>query len=376
VNSLKDDLKALLKALIWYIKHKVTLLAHQFEGFKNLSVNILMHRRGSLQSKVWHGSMVGLASVGVLTSGIFGGASLVSSSYPGVTAPDPRFVTAYEPFPNGSLLDPTSNGEDTHTTISQKPRDGIIDYEVESGDVVSMIAKKFGISSDTIKWANPDIDNINNLKPGQTIKILPVTGVAHTVKSGDTLETVAKKYQADAQAILDFPFNDVPDDFRLKTGQLLIVPDGVNEEAAPVKKVQPQYIAKGPSSPVFEALGGGKFVWPTTTVGISQYFAWYHPGVDLPNPSRPPVAASDGGKVVVAGWPDNYGYGNRVIIDHGNGYTSIYAHLSNIYVSVGQVVSRGQVIGQMGSTGRSTGTHLHFEIHYKGVPLNPLAILK
>jgi murein DD-endopeptidase MepM/ murein hydrolase activator NlpD len=117
-------------------------------------------------------------------------------------------------------------------------------------------------------------------------------------------------------------------------------------------------------------------MWPTSTSGISQYFAWYHPGLDMPNRSAPGVAASDGGTVVVAGWPDNYGYGNRVVVDHGNGYRTLYAHLSNVYVSVGQQVSRGQVVGQMGSTGRSTGTHLHFEIHYKGIAVNPLAILK
>jgi len=376
VHSLREDFNALLVTLVWYTKSKITRLAHNFEGLKNLSVNVLMHRRGSLQSKVWHGSMLGLASVGVVTSGVFGGASLVSSSYPGIGAPDPRFVTAFEPFPNGPILDQAIEDEETHTTISQKPRDEIVEYEVESGDTLSMIAKKFAVSSDTIKWANSDIDNINSLSPGQILKILPVTGVTHTVKSGDTLESVAKKYQADAQAIVDFPFNGVPDDFKLKAGQVLTVPDGVIEEAKPVRRAQPQFIAKGPSSPVFEALGGGKFVWPTSTVGISQYYAWYHPGIDMPNPARPGVAASDGGKVVVAGWPDSYGYGNRVVVDHGNGYTSLYAHLANVYVSVGQTVSRGQVLGQMGSTGRSTGNHLHFEIHFKGVPVNPLAILK
>jgi murein DD-endopeptidase MepM/ murein hydrolase activator NlpD len=86
--------------------------------------------------------------------------------------------------------------------------------------------------------------------------------------------------------------------------------------------------------------------------------------------------AAEGGNVIVAGWPDNYGFGNRVVIDHGNGYQTTYAHLANIYVKSGQRVSRGQTVGQMGSTGRSTGTHLHFEVHYKGVAVNPLAILK
>ncbi len=370
---LRQDFKALIQTLTVYIKHKIAYLAAGFESFKNFSVEKLMLKRGKMQSRVWHGSMVGLASVGLLTSGILGGQSLVSSAYPGVGGPDPRFVDSFEPFPNGEVLE---GDQGTHTQVSAKPRSETIDYEVQSGDTLSSVARKFAISTDTIKWAN-NMDNVDAIKPGQTLKILPVSGVAHTVKSGDTVESVAKKYQADAQSIVDFPFNDVPDDFKLRTGQILIVPDGSPPEVAkPKVRSQPQYIAQGPSSPAFEALGGGKFVWPTSTVGISQYFAWYHPGIDMPNPSAPGIAASDGGTVVLAGWPDSMGYGNRVVIDHGNGYQTLYAHLSNVYVSSGQTVSRGQIIGQMGSTGRSTGTHLHFEIHYKGVPVNPLAILK
>lgn len=376
MNSLKDDGKALLRAFGWYSRRKTIYFSNRFEGFKNYSVELLMHRRGALQKRFWHGSMVGLASVGLLTSGLFGGQNIVSSSFPGVGGADPRFADSFEPFPAGPIL---AQQQDTHTNISQKPRSEIIDYKVQSGDTLSGIAQKFGITAETIQWAN-NIDDVSSIKPSQTLKILPVSGVTHTVQSGDTLQSIAKKYQADAQAILDFPFNDIPDDFQLKSGQILIIPDGEPPETkVPAKKkapVQPQYIAQGPSSPVFEAPGGANFVWPTRSVGISQYFSWYHPGVDLPNPAQPPVAAADSGMVIVAGWPDSYGYGNRVVINHGNGYQSLYAHLSNIYVSIGQTVSRGQVIGQMGSTGRSTGSHLHFEIHYHGVSINPLSILK
>lgn len=330
-----------------------------------------MHRRGKFQKHVWHTSMIGLASVGVLTSGIFGGNSLVASSFPGVGGQDPRFIETYDPFASGMNLDSLV---DLNTTESSKPRSEILEYEVKSGETASQIAQKFNISVDTIKWAN-DLATVNSIKPGQILKIMPVTGVAHTVKAGDTLESVATKYDTSSQGILDFPFNDVPDDFKLKIGQLIIVPDGVPPEAnVPAKpKVQPKYIAKGLS---FAAPGGGSFAWPAPGQGISTYFAWWHPGIDIPNRAAPSVVASDGGTVTVAGWPDGYGYGNRVMVDHGNGYVTLYAHLSNIYVSVGQKVSRGQSIGQMGSTGRSTGTHLHFEIRYKGIAVNPLAILK
>lgn len=371
MNSLSDDLRALLRALVWYSRRKIMYLSREFEDFKNFIVDLLMRNRGVHQTRFWHGGVLALVSVGVLTSGVFGGTSLISSTYPGIGGPDPRFTLAFEPFPNGPVV---AGLQDPHTSISQKPRSEIIEYEVESGDTISSIAQKFGISTDTIKWAN-DLTG-DSIKPAQVLKILPVTGVSHIVKSGDTLESVAKKYTAEQQAIMDFPFNGVPDDFSLTVGQLLIVPEGSPPEIkAPKLKAQPKYLATGPSSPAFSAPGGGAFIWPTGGQ-ITQYFAWYHPGIDIANRTAPGVSAGDTGTVVVAGWPDSGGYGNRIVIDHGNGYTSLYAHLSNVYVSVGNSVSRGQLIGQMGSTGRSTGTHLHLEIHYKGVALNPLSILK
>ncbi|MBI4040035.1 M23 family metallopeptidase [Candidatus Daviesbacteria bacterium] len=375
MKSTADDFKELIGFITPYFKRKTVVAAAQFEDFKNWSVDRLMHRRGVLQKHVWHGSMVALSAFGVITSGVFGGQTIVSSSFPGVGGSDPRFAQAYEYNPNDPILNSLF---DTHTQVSQKPRAEIITYQVEGGDTLSSIAEKFGISTDTIKWAN-DLADKDSIKPGQQLKILPVSGIAYTVKSGDTLQSVAKKFSADAQSILDFPFNDIPNDFSLKAGQVLIVPDGVPPEVPAPVRPQPQYVAQGsqgPSGPTYSAPGGANFIWPTRFVYISQYFAWYHPGIDMPNPGGPAVVAADGGTVVVAGWPDGYGYGNRVVIDHGNGYQSLYAHLSNVYVSAGQVVSRGQTIGQMGSTGRSTGTHLHFEIHYKGIAVNPLAILK
>jgi LysM repeat protein len=371
MNSIKDDFQALCKALVWYFQKKTRNLAIDFEGYKNFTVELLMQRRGVHQKRFWHGSIIGLASVGIITSGVIGGQSLISSTYPGIGGPDPRFTTAFEPFPNGPLVE---GFQDIHTQVSQKPRAETIEYEVSSGETISSIAKKFGIDSDTIKWEN-DLSN-DSIKPGDFLKILPVSGVSYKVKSGDTLASVAKKYSANEQAIVDFPFNDVPDDFSLRIGQVLIIPDGVPPEAkVKPSRPQPQYLAQGPSSPTFSAPFGASFIWPVGG-SISQYFAWYHPGIDIANRSAPGIATSDGGTVLIAGWPDNSGYGNRIVVDHGNGYRSLYAHLSNIYVSVGEKVSRGQLIGQMGSTGRSTGIHLHFEVHYNGVALNPVAILK
>jgi murein DD-endopeptidase MepM/ murein hydrolase activator NlpD len=372
VNSIIKDFRLFIRFLIIYLQRKVVSLASYFERFKNWQVELLTFKRGILQKQVWHGSMIGLSAFGVLTSGVFGGQTIISSSFPGVGGQDPRFATTYDVVSDDPVL---NSFYDTRTNISQKPRSEIIEYEVKQGDTLSAIADKFDISTDTIKWAN-DLDNVHTIKPGEKLKILPVSGVAHTVKSGDTLQSVAKKYSAEPQAILDFPFNDVPDDFQLKIGQVLIVPDGAPAAApAPKSRPAPQYLAQGSSSPTFSAPGGGRFIWPTNG-SLTQYFSWYHPGLDIANNAAPVMVASDGGTVVVAGWPDNFGFGNRVVVDHGNGYRTTYAHMSNIYVNVGQTVSRGQAIGQMGSTGRSTGTHCHFEIRYNGIAVNPLAILR
>jgi murein DD-endopeptidase MepM/ murein hydrolase activator NlpD len=370
----RNDFKEFAKFLIIYHSKKTQLVGIHIEKAKNTSVKALMHRRGRFQKQILHSSIISLASVGILSSGVMGQDSLLASSFPGASDSDPRIIQTFDPNANGVSLDSMM---DFKTSVSDKPRSEIIEYEVKSGETLSQIAEKFGISSDTIMWAN-DMSSKNSIKPGQKLKILPVSGVAVTVKSGDTLEGIAKKYQANADTILQYPFNDITDDFKLKVGDTLIVPEGQPPEVkTPVKK-STQYIAKSPTSnsSSFSAPNGGSFIWPTTFQMITTYFAWWHPGIDMANRAAPGVAAADGGTVTVAGWPDNYGYGNRVVIDHGNGYSTLYAHLSNIYVSVGQKVSRGQSIGKMGSTGRSTGTHLHFEIHFKGIAINPLAILK
>lgn len=373
MQSTLSDLKSLFKYLLVYQAKKTAKIAKSLEGIKNRAVEVLMHRRGRMQKYFFHASMLGLVGFGLLSSGIFGSEAIVVKSFPGVGEPDPTVIENFDPNASGLSL---QSLVDFKTSISDKPRSEILEYTVEDGDTLSSIAQKYGISQDTIKWAN-NMESKDSIKPGQKLKILPVTGVAYTVKSGDNLESVAKKYDTGAQGILDFPFNDVPDDQKLAVGQLLIVPDGVPPEAKATPRPQQSFsnLASGPTS-TFSAPGGGNFMWPTTFQMISTNFAWWHPGIDMANRAAPSVAASDAGTVTVAGWPDNYGYGNRVVVDHGNGYQTLYAHLSNIYVSVGQRVSRGQAVGKMGTTGRSTGVHLHFEIRFKGIAVNPLAILK
>ena len=203
----------------------------------------------------------------------------------------------------------------------------------------------------------------------QELKIPPVTGIVHKVREGETIYSIAKKYQTEAQKILNFPFNDFTDldTFALSVGQTLVVPDGVMPLSAPI----------APRAFMADALiagGNGQLSWPTAGV-ITQYPIWYHMAVDIANPSQPSVIAAGDGQVTLVEYL-TYGYGRHVIVNHGDGLTTLYAHLIEIYVKNGDTVSRGQVIGKMGSTGRSTGTHLHFEVRKGGAIVSPLPFLK
>ncbi len=338
-----------------------------FENRKSTVVDLLLWKRGKYGRYAVHFGVFMLIVLSVFSSGIVGNAQIVAGSYPGIPV-NPLVSAASQDEVEVQAVAEQLNPV---TIISEKPRDTIIEHEVLSGETLSSIAEKYGVSVDTIKWENA-IQSDSGLKTGTKVRILPVSGIAHKVKEGDTIYSVAKKYKAESQAILDFPFNDVGDNLALSIGDTLIVPDGTPVEAP--KSRPTQYLASRDAS-LPSVAGGGQFVMPTTG-GFSQYYSWYHPGVDIANRASPQVQASDGGKVIVAGFVDSSGYGNRVIIDHGNGYQSLYAHLSANYVSVGQSVSKGQVIGQMGSTGRSTGTHLHFEIRQNGRQLNPLSFVK
>ncbi len=257
---------------------------------------------------------------------------------------------------------------DPHTEIPKRPRLGIITYTVQLGDTVQGIAAQFDLQPTTIMWANPAVEDAPDLlRIGQELVILPVDGVYHTVKEGDTLESIAKKYKVEVEAITSCPYNGLqPPDFAIEPGMKLIVPGG---EKPWVPKVVTSYTGPVPEG----ARGTGLFQWPI--LGYITQGYWYgHRAIDIGVPVGTAVHAADGGFVSFAGWTD-VGYGYLIVIDHANGFATYYAHLSNFYVMAGQKVERGQVIGSTGNTGWSTGPHLHFEIRYMGVPQNPRAYL-
>ncbi len=234
--------------------------------------------------------------------------------------------------------------------------DTISVYEVKKGDTIATVAKLFGVSKNTIMWAN-DLKS-EKLTPGDTLVILPITGVKHTVKKGDTVGSIAKKYKGDVDDIAKY--NGIPADAKLAIGDVVIVPEG-EIAVAPAKtvkkagasKVLDSYANTASSGFLVRPLVGGR-----KTQGIHG-----HNGVDIAASIGTPVLASAGGQVISAkstGY--NGGYGSMIIISHAGNIQTVYGHLSAVNVSVGQTVSQGQVIGAVGNSGKSTGPHLHFEV--------------
>lgn len=355
--ELWEDIKEFFFELTNFILKSLHISFLQFEEKKGVFVSALYRQRGKLSRRLTHTGMAAVTALGVIM------APIIAQEFPGKSV-DPWQVAAAP-----AVLSATADDPGIDTQISQNIKYSITDYTVQEGDTVASIAQKFGVSEDTIRWQNSL--SKDKIKIGQSLQILAVTGVAHKVQKGDTVYSIAKKYDAEPQAIVDFPFNSFSNDetFELAIGQTVVVPDGVMPVGVTATP-RPRQITPDAGTVV----ASGQFVWPTQG-SISQRFTWYHPGIDIANRATPLVVAADAGRVVFAGW-DASGYGNMVLIDHGNGFTTRYGHLSQVMVISGQSVGRGSTIGRMGSTGHSTGPHTHFEIYASGVRVNPLNYLK
>ncbi|MDD5290227.1 MAG: M23 family metallopeptidase [Patescibacteria group bacterium] len=253
------------------------------------------------------------------------------------------------------------------TTMGTLPeRKEIITYAVAGGDTVASIAKKFGLSINTILWENK-LSSASLIRPGQILTILPTSGVSYTVAKKDTLATIAKKYGLDQEQILSA--NSLASANDIKAGQKLVIPGG-RPPAAP-KTTTSGLASAGNLGTALRRLGG--LIWPTISKHITQYFTWRHSGLDIGSKLGLPIYAALDGVVTHAGW--GTGYGNYVDVDHGGGKKTRYGHMSKIYVNKGQTVRQGEAIGAIGSTGWSTGPHLHFEYIVNGSKMNPLSYL-
>lgn len=251
--------------------------------------------------------------------------------------------------------------------VSASP-DDISVYTVREGDTLGQIAEMFGISPNTIRWAN-DIDVKGTVKPGQELIILPISGIKHKVVKGDTFASIAKKYKADAREIS--LFNGIEEAEVLVAGTEIIIPNGEEEQATVVAKKPTTKGAPSKEAP------SGYYIKPVKGIKTQGVHDRYK-AIDIGAKTGTPIWAMASGRVIVVKPTTAYngGYGGLVIIGHDNGTQTLYAHLSRIDVKQGQSINQGDVLGAVGSTGRSTGPHLHVEIRTGNSGINGLSILE
>ena len=264
------------------------------------------------------------------------------------------------------------------TIIPSRPRIEVVSYIVQPGDNLFSIAEVNGLRPETILWGNFEIlqDNPQFLRPEQALNILPVDGTYYKWETGDSITSVAEFFGVSEKDILAYPGNRFgelagSEDVQVEPGTWIIVPGGkraLQDWGPPAitrnNPASAAYYGAGYCGQIYEgAVGTNVFVWPTVSRTISgyDYLPNVHPGLDIGGPEGNAVYATDSGVVVYSGWSE-YGYGFLIVLDHGNGWQSAYAHLSGVGVSCGQSVAQGTVIGAVGNTGNSTGPHLHFEL--------------
>ncbi|MEA3463752.1 MAG: M23 family metallopeptidase [Patescibacteria group bacterium] len=260
------------------------------------------------------------------------------------------------------------------TSKIRRLRRDIIYYTVNPGDTISTIAAEFGISVNTILWEN-NLSAYSLIRPGDKLSILPITGVTHKVVRGDNLSKITKKYNVKEDKIIQA--NKLTDGSKLTVGQKLIIPSGRKIKYASYASSGYTGLSaiKNLVSPTSaKPVSGNKMNWPTKGHRITQYYSWRHHGLDIANKTGTPIYAADAGAIEYIGW--GRGYGNQIVISHGGGKKTRYAHLSKFYVKKGQKINKGETIAAMGSTGWSTGPHLHFEVIINGRKYNPLNYIK
>ncbi len=332
----------------------------------------------------------GDASNNLAGAAVLAAPGTVNAQAPTPTAQPPAFV-----IPQSTVhVNGITRLAQLHTLLPSRPRYDVITYTVLEGDTIFGIAEKFGLKPQSILLGNRELlgDNPHYIQPGMVLNILPSDGIYYRWNAGDGLNGVSSYYKVTPEVIVNWPGNHLDpatlgdwSNPNIADGTMLFVPGGQAEFitwSAPVITRDNPGVARlfGPGYCgviTTGAVGDGLFVWPT----VLHYLSGYdytpdtnHYGLDFAGQMGTPIYAIDDGVVVYSGWND-HGYGYVMVIDHGNGWQSLYAHLSEIYFGCGQSVFSGDTIAAMGSTGRSTGPHLHFELRYNGNFVNPWNVL-
>ncbi len=375
-NRLDQELVDFFRDVISYVYRRIRFVFVMTDVFKDVSISWSSSiKRLGIRYMFWgRGQWYRFAVIGAVAVAVVMMPFTLGRET--ITQPVVAEEDVYETMAQTDLLIETGSSK---TLIPEgRPRIGNETYIVQNGDTLESIALEFDIvrngvpDVDTLKWAN-SISDEDLIKPGQELVIPPGAGVIHKVKKGDTLASVAEKYEAAEQAIADVNWLDPPYD--ISAGMELFVPDGT----MPPPPTPPTVVASSGSSSgggtssggsgwgggyTPPPSGGGRFLsWPVAGGAgrITQCPSSWHIAIDIADSSAPNIVAAAGGTVHFAGYSPS-GYAWSVGINHGNGYYTWYAHLSSIYVSSGQYVSTGQPIGRMGASGWATGIHLHFEV--------------
>ena len=346
------------------------------------------------EKKLFHPAKTVFASLLVLITFTSGG-TLKTSSYsneqavqtPFVPTPEVELVSTNIALPamvdSNAWITGIPRLADSHTERPDRPRFQVLKYTVLKGDTPWSISQKFDLTIESILWGNEGMSaDSGDLQIDRVINILPTDGVLHTVSDIDTLDRLQLLHGVPYATILEYPGNNLEGyshDEKLPVGEKVMVPGGLNPVVwrEPGPAVVP---GKGRKSPGFYSgsliyAGSGYFTWPVSPIIITQPYWSGHPAIDIDTYYRQPIFASDSGTVIFSGW-DTTGYGNLVIIDHGNGYWTYYAHNSFNLVAAGQGVLQGEQIAESGSTGNSTGDHIDFRIRVDGGSfLNPANFL-
>ncbi len=324
-----------------------------------------------------------------------------------------RPQSEFPALPSEETFETTEDPDLVVPTTPVTPRKDTETYVVKSGDTVASIARRYGVNVGTIQWAN-NLNRTSSIKPGDALRIPAASGVLYTVKRGDTIQRLAQLYGVDAARIS--ASNHLSARATLSVGKEILIPDATPQLATtqtPTARltattpsvISPKVSAKVAVKPdiplsrirnkavdVYQELADEKsdtrekpsdasnstrsrLLWPTHLRVINQYWGYQHTGIDIDGDYTDPIYASDDGVVEQAGW-NNGGYGLMILIDHGNGFRTRYAHASKMFVKAGDKVKRGQTIAMVGTTGRSTGTHLHYEVYVNGRRANPLTYIR
>jgi len=264
-----------------------------------------------------------------------------------------------------------------------EPQPAYSTYIVQQGDTAASIAARHGLQLESLLWNNPELrTDPNFLYVGEELTIPSRDGILYTVQLGDTLLDVAAVYETDVESIVGLSGNQLGDADSVLDGAVLLLPGAVPPPPPPPAVTPEPFFAAGApaegfSPPAATAVVSG-FMWPVGG-SLNDYFGaprgggTYHSGIDIGADSGTPIAAAAAGQVVLAS--SGYGYGNYVIVRHDNGYETLYAHLSEIYVAQGQWVGQGEAVGTVGDTGWATGPHLHLEVRSGGAAVDPLNYL-